>query len=94
MVYFVELLPTSCFFCDCCHERKYDIRYKICGEQFCGIENMEVGDHYDHNRYDNVGRPKWCPLREIPTKKTGFHYANEYDYCEGWNDCLDKMSRT
>lgn len=89
MAYFVESLPTSCFFCDCCHERKYDIRYKICGEQFCGIENMEVGDHYDHNKYDNVGRPSWCPLRELPTHIVCFGEMD--DYTEGYNDCLDKI---
>jgi len=27
-------------------------------------------------------------------KKIGFHYADEYDYCAGWNDCLKKMSNT
>lgn len=66
MAYFVERLPTSCFFCDCCHTRDYDNRYRIDGEKFCGIENMEVGEYYDHNKYDNFGRPNWCPLREIP----------------------------
>ena len=89
MAYFVESLPTSCFFCDCCHERNYDIRYKICGEKFCGIENMEVGDYYDHNKYDNVGRPKWCPLRELPNHMVCF--GEEDDYTEGYNDCLDKI---
>ena len=94
MKYFVESLPKSCFFCDCCHTKDYDSRYKIDGEKFCGIENMEVGNYYDHNKFDNDGRPNWCPLREIPKKKIGFHYADEYDYCAGWNDCLEKMSST
>lgn len=89
MAYFVESIPTSCFFCDCCHERSYDLRYKICGEKFCGIENMEVGDHYDHNKYDNVGRPKWCPLRELPNHMVRF--GEEDDYTEGYNDCLDEI---
>ena len=85
MAYFVESLPTSCFFCDCCHTREYDTRYKIDGEKFCGIENMEVGDYYDHNKHDSSGRPKWCPLREITNEA---HYPS---YNKGWNDCLNKM---
>lgn len=65
MVYFVESLPKSCFFCDCCHTKDYDNRYQVSGEKFCGIENMEVNDYYDHNKETGC-RPNWCPLREIP----------------------------
>lgn len=64
--YFVETLPKSCFFCDCCHIKDFNNRCRVDGEKFCGINNMEVGSHYDHNDYDNNGRPNWCPLREIP----------------------------
>jgi hypothetical protein len=66
VAYFVTSLPKSCFFCDCCHTKDYDNRYQFDGEKFCGIENMEVGYYYDHNLCNNVGRPDWCPLREIP----------------------------
>lgn len=64
--YFVEYLPNSCFYCDCCHTKDYDSRYKIDGEKFCGIMNIEINDdYYDHN--DETGyRPDWCPLRMIP----------------------------
>ena len=40
---------------------------------------------------NNVGKPDWCPLRELPEK------ANHPDYCDngrfdkGWNACLDKI---
>lgn len=66
MAYFVVSLPKSCFFCDCCHTKDYDRTYRIDGEKFCGIENMEVDYYYDHNLQNNVGRPNWCPLREVP----------------------------
>ena len=64
--YFIECLPNSCFYCDCCHTKSYDNRYKIDGEKFCGIVNIEINDdYYDHN--DETGhRPDWCPLRMIP----------------------------
>lgn len=83
MAYLVESLPKSCFFCDCCHKRYYSTGYI---EQFCGIEDMAVGCHYDHNKCNNVGRPKWCPLKEIPEAE---HYPS---YNKGWNDCLNKMT--
>ena len=89
MAYFVESLPKSCFFCDCCHKKDYDSRYKIDGEKFCGIENMEVCYYYDHNKYDNVGRPNWCPLRELP--KHMLRFGETDDYAEGYNDCLDEI---
>ena len=40
---------------------------------------------------NNVGKPDWCPLRELPEK------ANHSDYCDngrfdkGWNACLDEI---
>lgn len=58
--YFVESLPKNCFYCDCCHTRDYDSRYRIDGEKFCGIENIEIDDCCDYDR------PDWCPLKKIP----------------------------
>ena len=40
---------------------------------------------------NNVGKPDWCPLRELPEK------ANHPDFCDngrfdkGWNACLDAI---
>ena len=93
MKYFVESLPRSCFYCDCCHTKQYDSRYKLDGEKFCGIENMEVGYYYDHNYEDNAGRPNWCPLREIPEQKEIFNNCDDYlnGVDDGWNECIDAM---
>lgn len=68
MKYFVEDLPRSCFYCDCCHTRDYDSRYRIDGKHFCGIMDIDVdGDYYDYN--DGICcRPNWCPIRELPNK--------------------------
>lgn len=38
-------MPTTCFECRFCHESSYDNRYKICGDNFCGIEYMEVNEY-------------------------------------------------
>ena len=49
--------------------------------------NMGVCNHYDHNKYDNNGRPHWCPLREIPTEIEVF----KDDWSDGYNACLKEM---
>lgn len=64
MKYFVEDLPKSCFYCDCCHTKDYDRRYKIDGEKFCGIENTEI-NYYKYYNDETGCRPDWCPLIEI-----------------------------
>lgn len=65
--YYVENLPNSCYECSCCHTKDYNSRYKLDGEKFCGITNIEVDNHYNYN-----DRPNWCPLREIPRKENRF----------------------
>ena len=90
MKYFVESLPRSCFYCDCCHTKDFDYKYKIDGDKFCGIENMEVNDFYDYN-HETRRRPDWCPLREIPQKKITKYSDAGNMYRGGWNDCIDEM---
>lgn len=38
-------------------------------------------------------KPDWCPLRELPEKKTGNSYMNskEKGIVEGWNAFLDAI---
>lgn len=42
---------------------------------------------------NNVGKPDWCPLRELPEKKETNYYMNnkEKGIVEGWNACLDAV---
>lgn len=86
--YFVESLPKSCFYCDCCHTKPYDNRRKIDGEKFYGILNEDVEVYY----YHGDGRPEFCPLREVPNKKENWTF-NSYDdgRVDGWNDCIDEI---
>ena len=44
---------------------------------------------------NNVGKPDWCPLRELPEKKK-LTYNDLCTDCEvsGWNDCLDEILGT
>lgn len=91
MKIFVEFLPINCSYCDVCHTRPYDNKYKIDGEKFCGILNEDVEVYY----YHGDGRPEFCPLREIPKKiqLKGIitNYGCSTDYEDGWNACIDEM---
>ncbi len=42
---------------------------------------------------NNVGKPDWCPLRELPEKKETNYYMNNKGkgIVEGWNACLDAI---
>ena len=83
-------MPDSCFHCDCCHEKPYDRRYRIEGEKFCGIEDMEVSGYYDSFYSEEPMRPSWCPLKEMPEK---MKYCNgTYNgEVKGWNLCLEEI---
>lgn len=42
---------------------------------------------------NNVGKPDWCPLQELPEKKETNYYMNNKGkgIVEGWNACLDAI---
>ena len=89
-------MPSTCAYCDFCHTKEYDSRHKLDGEKFCGILNEDVEVYY----YYGTGRPKFCPLKEIPDK---YELSEEYTYenmCDadekwafacGWNACIRKI---
>lgn len=73
-------MPECCADCPCSFfERDNPILNLICG--------VTQEDAY------NVGKPDWCPLRELPEKKTGNSYMNskEKGIVEGWNAFLDAI---
>lgn len=89
-------MPKSCFYCDYCHEKEYNRNYQIEGNKFCGLENMEVNDFYS---YENLRRPDWCPIRELPdfqevanniSQSTPVKFAHEMMNL-GWNKCLENI---
>jgi hypothetical protein len=91
---FVEELPRSCFYCDCCHERYYDSRKRWEGNKFCGIEDMDVDKYYQAFYEDVLERPDWCPLEQIPKKKTitlATYNAYKVGKASGWNSCIEEM---
>lgn len=82
-------MPESCFYCDCCHTKPYDNKYKIDGEKFCGILNEDVGAYY----YHGGEKPEFCPLRETPKQREIFNNCDDYlnGIDDGWNACIDEI---
>lgn len=93
-------MPDGCSYCDFCHVRDYDHRYKIDGDKYCCIEDIDVNDYYD---YENPRKPSWCPLIPLPEKRYDNKVYREDDwfmtnpistltqYERGWNDCIEKI---
>jgi len=69
-------MPESCDDCDFCYYS--DGRVPICFYKSWVVDEPKA-------------KPDWCPLKRLPKKKTGFQYADGYDYVDGWNDCIDKI---
>lgn len=75
-------MPECCADCPCSFfERDNPILNLICG--------VTQEDAY------NVGKPDWCPLRELPEKipesKSGYEKVTTSVKRIGWNNCLDTM---
>ena len=71
-------MPECCADCCCGYFERYTKELNL----VCGATGEDA---------NNVGKPDWCPLRELPEK------ANHPDYCDngrfdkGWNACLDEI---
>lgn len=75
-------MPECCADCPCSFfERDNPILNLICG--------VTQEDAY------NVGKPIWCPLRELPEKipesKSEYEKVTTSVKRIGWNECLDTM---
>ena len=71
-------MPDCCVDCCCGYFERYTKELNL----VCGATGEDA---------NNVVKPDWCPLRELPEK------ANHPDYCDngrfdkGWNACLDEI---
>ena len=71
-------MPEYCADCCCGYFERYTKELNL----VCGATGEDA---------NNVAKPDWCPLRELPEK------ANHPDYCDngrfdkGWNACLDEI---
>lgn len=80
-------MPECCADCYCGHFERDTKELNL----VCGATGEDA---------NNVGKPDWCPLRELPEKnpnnpelKPGVYYTEKgYEvFKSGWNACLDKI---
>lgn len=78
-------MPKNCAECNLCGTQDDDY--------FCIPDDFA---HYLSNSYVNhscESKPSWCPLKPMPENKDAMtaHFATDYNYALGWNDCLDAI---
>ena len=53
----------------------------------CGIERMSVQPWARKEKT----KPRWCPIKPLPEKKTDSIIAYKYPYEKGYNTCIDEI---
>lgn len=73
-------MPECCAECACSYFERGSKELNL----ICGATGEDA---------NNVGKPDWCPLRELPEKKETNYYMNNKGkgIVEGWNACLDAI---
>lgn len=78
-------MPECCADCACSYFERGSKELNL----ICGATGEDA---------NNVGKPEWCPLRELPEKKETVHpqecYDNSYwtdEMKAGFNACLDEI---
>lgn len=85
----IDELPKSCYECPLSHSEAGffgDICDSVC----------TVLDRTNIVFMDGTGRPSWCPLRPLPSKRRKpftktFGTPYNIGKAEGWNRCLDEI---
>lgn len=78
-------MPERCSMCE--FIKKTDEGYCYCGR--LGFD-FSVNDYM---KSTPIGKPDWCPLKEIPQEDNNSYYPDEYQdgYADGWNACIRKL---
>lgn len=77
-------MPECCADCACSYFERSSKELNL----ICGATGEDA---------NNVGKPDWCPLRELPERETEMIDAEDLgrDYVrgtmDGWNACLDEI---
>lgn len=68
----------------------------ICAE--CNFAHLTQNKQYFHcdakNKTVYNAKPDWCPIQEMPKRRTGYLIDTERhkdNYKHGWNDCLSEI---
>ena len=62
----------------------------------CYYEDKDMCEAFDKKAKADSGRPSWCPLRPLPSKRRKpftktFGTPYNIGKAEGWNRCLDEI---
>ena len=75
-------MPECCADCACSYFERGSKKLNL----ICGATGEDA---------NNVGKPDWCPLRELPEKipelKSGYEDLSTSIRRVGWNACLDEI---
>ena len=75
-------MPECCVDCCCGYFERYTKELNL----VCGATGEDA---------NNVAKPDWCPLRELPEKipefKSGYEDLGTSIRRVGWNACLDEI---
>ena len=71
-------MPECCADCCCGYFERYTKELNL----VCGATGEDA---------NNVVKPDWCPLRELPEKANHPAYCDNGRFDKGWNACLDKI---
>lgn len=73
--------PESCILCPFCHYNKVYSIYECRRER-----HWRIITNYNQ-------KPDWCSLPRLPEEISAKYIedAYEYEYSEGWNDCLKEI---
>ena len=81
-VLIMDEMPECCVDCSCGYFERGAKKLNL----ICGATGEDA---------NNVGKPDWCPLRELPEKipelKSGYEDLSTSIRRVGWNACLDEI---
>lgn len=79
-------MPVNCYGCP------FGDTHRIYEQ--CWITKQGIQDDMDDlELYEEMPRPKWCPLRPLPEKweRQPYNSQSRVDWKIGYNDCLDDI---
>lgn len=88
----IDKMPTQCAMCP--------LHSTVEGDDYDDVSYFcTVADVYSRITYAE-GKPDWCPLKEMPKERIlptmevqNTNYGEEPWFSDGWNACLEEISR-
>jgi hypothetical protein len=78
VVLIMDEMPECCADCSCGYFESGTKKLNL----ICGATGEDA---------NNVGKPEWCPLRELPERSDHPEHCDNGRFDAGWNGCLDAI---